>query len=379
MEFFIKTVDMQRAVKILSVVAKQNTTSFEGKVLIKTEEDSIKFLSNNGKTGISYVVPAKIVSTGETSVIYSKIKGFLMTFLPWDGEMGAEEFHFIKDKEKLVIKVSSKHTNGNTAKSNLKVDTLQSNDIPTIPDIDAANMILNSSIIKTAIDKVMYAVSPSNQTFFATCICMSFTPDFVRFTATDGRVLCEYKVKNECALKTGAYLLTHEFIMGLRRILVDDTQLFWEINEKTARVEFDNTLFQGYVKGVDINNDYPDYEAQFNLFENSVEIEKDLLLNGLSSFVDVLDGEDSNRVSFEIKNQTLILRTDFSKFEYENKLLPEDLDIVVDINGKDMLNTLYSISDEEVAIKFINSTSGLVVDSLGFDEQKAFVINIARR
>jgi DNA polymerase III sliding clamp (beta) subunit (PCNA family) len=371
---------VQRAVKLLSVSAKVNTLSFEGRILVRAEEDSVKFLSNNGKTGVSYVVPAKVITPGETSVVYSKIKSFLMTFQPWDGETGAEEFHFIMENGKMNIKTSVKHLNGQIAKSNLKVDTIRSDNIPKIEAVEEPNMILNSSIIKTAVDKVLYAVNPKDtQTNYAQCICMIFTEDHVSFVATDGRVLCEYKVNNDCSLKEGAYLLTHEFIMGLRRIIVDDVQLFWQIDKRIAKVDFDNIIFQGYIQGINLKSEYPDYKKQFTLFDSSVELERDMLVNGLSSFVDILDGEDFNRVSFEIKDKKLSIRTDVSNFEVEDTNLPEDLSVIVDVNGKDMLNTLYSMSDEDVAIKFIDETKGLVFDSIGFEKQKAYVTNLMRR
>lgn len=380
MEFFVKTAEVQRAVKLLSVAAKVNTLSFEGRVLIRAEDDSVKFLANNGKTGVSYVVPAKVIASGETSVVYSKVKSFLMTFQPWDGETGAEEFHFTMENGKMDIKTNVKHLNGQVAKSDLKADTIRSDNIPRIDAVEEPNMILNSSIIKTAIDKVLYAVDPKNtQASYAQCICMIFTESHVSFVATDGRVLCEYKVNNECDLKEGAYLLSHEFIMGLRRIIVDDVQLFWQIDKRIAKVDFDNIIFQGYIQSINLKSEYPDYSKQFTLFNSSVEIEREMIVSGLSSFVDVLDSEDFNRVSFQIKDKKLSIKTDVSNFEVEDTNLPEDTSIIVDVDGKDMLNTLYSMSDEDVAIKFMDETKGLVFDSIGFEKQKAYVTNLMRR
>ena len=380
MEFFTKTQDIQRAIKLLSVVARVNTASFEGRVLISADADGVKLLVNNGKTGMVHTIPAKVVDDGEVSVVYSKIRVFIMTFLPWDGTLGAEEFHFISDDSKMNIKTSTLHTNGMVAKSELKVDLIEAESIPRIGAVESPNMILNSSIIKTAVDKVLYAVATKNSLIpYTMCICMIFSDEFIKFVATNGRVLCEYKVKNDCNIKEGAYLLTHEFITGLRRIITDDVQLFWDVSDNAAKIDFDNTLFQGYIQRIDLKDEYPDYERQFSLFETIVPIDRDVLLSGLQSFVDVLNSDDFHRVSLLIENNKLTLKTDNSHFELEDSSFPKDLHMAVDVSGKDMLSTLQSISDSNIKLKFIDKSNGLVFESVGYDLQKAYVVNLVRR
>lgn len=380
MEFLVKTQDMQRAIKLLSVVAKVNTASFEGRVLISTETDKVKFLVNNGKTGMVHTIPAKVIDEGEVSVVYGKIRVFIMTFLPWDGTVGAEEFVFKSDGTKLSINASSLHLNGAVAKSELKVDLIETESIPRISSIESPNMILNSSIIKTAVDKVLYAVSTKDSIVaYTMCICMIFSDEFIKFVATNGRVLCEYKVKNDCSIKGGAYLLTHEFITGLRRIITDDVQLFWHVSANVAKIDFDNTLFQGYIQQIDLKDQYPDYEQKFSLFETVISVDRDVLLSGLQSFVDILNGDDFHRVSFIIENNKLILNTDVSHFELFDESFPADLQMAIDVSGKDMLNTLHSISDSNIKLKFIDKDNGLVFESAGYDLQQAYVVNLVRR
>jgi len=380
MEFFVKTQDIQRAIKLLSVVVRINTASFEGRVLMSAEGDKVKFLINNGKTGMVHTIPAKVVDDGEISVVYSKIRVFIMTFLPWDGTIGAEEFHFVSDDSKLNINTSSLHMNDIVAKSELKVDLIETESIPRINSVESPNMILNSSIIKTAVDKVLYAVATKNSFIpYTMCICMIFSNEFIKFVATNGRVLCEYKVQNDCNIKDGAYLLTHEFITGLRRIITDDVQLFWDVSDNVAKIDFDNILFQGYIQKIDLKDEYPDYERQFSLFETVVSIDRDVLLSGLQSFVDILNSDDFYRVSLLIENNKLMLKTDTSCFELEDSSFPEDLQVAIDISGKDMLSTLQSISDRSVELKFIDKSNGLIFESVGYDLQKAYVVNLVRR
>jgi len=379
MEFFVKTADIQRAIKLLSVTAKMNVVTYEGRLLITASEDGVHLLSNNGVSGITNFIPAKVVAPGELSVVYSKIKSFIMTFQPWDGESGVSEFHFIEKADKLSIKSVFKHSNGSESKNSLRVDTLKNSNIPKISLIKEPTMILNSSVVKTAIDRVVYALDPKGSVVFMTGICMSFTEDFIKFAATGGKMLCEYKVENDCGLKEGAYLLTHEFIMGLRRVIVDDTQLFWEVGPRVAKVDFDNILYQGQVLKILHKDDYPNYECRFSMFEHSIDIDRDIILSGLSSFVDILSGDDFNRVSLSIKDKVLLLKTESSVFEYASESFDDKIDVTIDLDGKAVLNTLYAMSDKEVRIKFIDSANGVVFESLGFDKQQAYIVNLIRR
>jgi len=375
MEFFVKTHEAQRAIKLLSVTAKMNTTSFEGQIVIKAEEDSVLFLSNNGKTGISCKVPAKVVKPGEQTVIFSKIKSYIMTFAPWDGEIGVKDFHFISKPPHLHVKVINSHLDESTSKSNLKLDTIKAARFIAISTIDQPNLILNSSIIKSAIDKVLYAVDPNGPTAYIKGIRMAFSKDKINFVSTNGKLISEFIVKNENTIEDQEYLLKHSFIMGLRRVLIDDAQLFMEFSDRSIKVSFDNVLFWGESN---VLKTYPNYQKMFDVFDKTVEINREMLVNGLSSFVDVLNGEDYNRVSLKVNDNKLSLSTDNSLFEYDN-VGNKDIDFILDVDGKDLLNTLHSMTDDNVELKCLDEKNGLIVVSKGYDDQKAYVVNLVRR
>lgn len=379
MEFFIKTDEVQRAIKLLSVIVKSNVDTYEGLVSIATTEAGIRFTANNGKTGLSCVVPATIKSPGEIFIVYSKIKSFVMSVQPWTGSRGVEEIHFLVDKEKLKIKSIFINADGSKFRSNLSADLVKSIPLPKLSLIDQPNLILNSSLLKLAIDKVIYAVDAKGPVLYTTGICLSFTNDSIKFAATDGRVLCEYILPNESALKEGAYLLPYEFIAGLRRILVDDAQLFFEITNKNMKVEFNDILYTGQIVSLKINRDYPDYTKQFTLFEQVVKVNRDIILYGMASFIDILESEDFNRLSLSIANKKMVLKTEQAYFEYELSGIADTIFIDVDVDGKDLSDTLYSIGSEMFYLKFIDDKHGIVFEAEGPEKQNAYIVNLFKR
>ena len=379
MEFFIKTDELQRAIKLLSVTVRTNVDTYESLISLTTTDGGIRFTANNGKTGLSCVVPATVKSSGEIFVVYGKVKSFVMSVQPWTGTHGVEEIHFTSDQDKLKIRAIFINADGSKFRSNLNADLVKSIPLPKLSLIEQPNLILNSSLLKTAVDKVIYAVDAKGPVLYTTGICMSFTSDSIKFAATDGRVLCEYIISNDSNLKEGAYLLPYECIVGLRRILVDDAQLFFEITSKSMKVEFNDILYTGQIISLKINRDYPDYAKQFTLFKQSVKVNRDIILYGLASFMDLLESEDYNRLSLSIANKKLVLKTEQAYFEYELSGIDDTVFVDVDMDGKDLSDTLYSIGSEIFYLKFIDEKHGIVFEAEGPEKQNAYIVNLFKR
>jgi len=374
MDFFIAIGDIQRAIKLLSVTAKTNTTSFEGQILIQTKQSSVMFSSTNGNSGLSCEFPAKVTAQGQTSVLYSKMKSFIMTFSPWNQESGVKEFHFIINHPKLKISVEIFNSNTNSSRSSLNIEQIKASANLPIITIGEPNLILNSSIIKSAIDKSLYAIDSHGTEDFMKGMRMQLSKGNITFTATNGKVVSDYVVSNEAGLIEGEYFLSYDFMTGLRRILVDDTQLFFEISKQKIKISFDSVLF--WANNLSYKR-WPETEKVWALYDKTVEISREILLAGLSSFMDVFDPDDYNRVTVEMKEHKLFVSTDNSLFEYPD--LSEDLSFVVDMDGKDLINSLHSLSEDDITVKCLNERSGIILESIGFDKQKAFITNLSRR
>lgn len=372
MEFFIRTSDIQRVIKLLSVTAKMNVTSFEGQVLIQATGDHVVFTSRNSSSGLTCKVPAKVVTPGQSNVLYSRMKSFIMTFGPWDGESGAKEFHFTVKHPKLSINVEIFNENDSSSKSNLNLEQIKASSFLSPVELETPNLILNSSIMKTAIDKAIYAIDPNSSEKFTKGIRMLLRDNAITYTATNGLVVSDYKVSNESGLEEGEYFLPYEFIMGLRRILVDDTQLFFGITKQKIKISFDDVLF--WSNGLSYDK-WPATDSVWENYDKTVELKREILLAGISSCIDILDKDDYNRVTVEMKEKKLCLRTDNSLFEYPD-VDDAETEFVVDVSGRDLINSLNSLSDDTLKLKCLDSKNGLILESDGFDEQKAFITNL---
>jgi DNA polymerase III sliding clamp (beta) subunit (PCNA family) len=377
MEFNISTVSIQRAFKVLSIVVKANALDSSGMVLIEAKDNCVVFTSNNGSTAISLtIVDVEVKEVGEIAILYSKIKSFISSFKPWDGAAGVEKFSFISTKRETKIKVESV-LNNKKSRSSLKVTTLNPAVISKISDIEEVNFTINSTILRSAISKVLYAVNPQvgfNQPALQG-MNINFDDDSIFFAGSDGIVLSEYQTTNNSEFKNGNITLQYDFIMGLRRLINDDSQLLWEVKGNKVSVKFDDILYSGRKI---IGHEFPDYRVTFDKYTHQILLEKEFLISSLSPVIDILDPDDNFRITMEIKDTIFRFISTQSVFESELDI-SKGLDFSIDINGKYLIQTIESINDDTIVFKFSDSDGFAIFDSKNNMNQKSLISSIRKR
>lgn len=378
MDFKISTNSIQRASKVLGVVVRANALDATGRVLIEAKNNTVTFMSNNGSTAITFVAhDVEIEDEGVVAITYSKIKSFVSSFKPWDEESGTKSFHFVADDRNTTIIVDSVYASGKLAKGELSLTNFNSALVTRPPTFEEESFVLNSTIFRAATSKVLYAINP--QTDFnqpaLQGMNIKFDEDSIFFAGSNGVVLSEYQVKNVSNLNEGNVTLQYDFIMGLRRILSDDMQLSWEIKGNRVSIKFDEIVYTG--RRI-IGHEFPDYKGALEDYTDHLNLNKEFLMNSLYPFSDVLDPEDNFRVTFEIKDKILRIFNSQAKVEAEQDITG-GLDYSVDLNGKQMIQTIEAIKDDNILFKFGGESNFAIFDSSHFEDQKALISPIKQR
>lgn len=377
MDFCIETSELQRIVRLLGVVAKVNTSDFTGRVLIEaTEDNTVLFTSNNGSTAV--IVPSdktKVNTPGSVTILYSKMKGFVNSFSPWDNTFGTKEFSFISDGNNLNIRVDTVHENGKKSKGKLKLRCFSDMRLQKPKPFGEAGFILNSNALKKAISKIIYAIDPNEARAFIQGINISFEDDEIYFVGTNGLTLSEYKIKQPNNLSGTNYVIKYDFMMGLRRAIGEETQIFFDIDGQSVKAKFDDVVFSGRLV---IGHEYPNYKPVLEKFTDTITVGKEALMDVLSPFIDLLDGEDNNRLSFELKNRQIVLYNDSARFDCVFDA-EHGGDFEIDINGKFLYQTIDAIQDDKILIKFSDEQGVLIFDSGNFEDQKSLITPVRRR
>lgn len=378
MEFSIGTEELQKIIKLIGVVAKANAADASGRVLFEAKDDCVEFLANNGSTALYYdSYETKVAEAGAVSINYSKIKSFVSSFKVWDGTSGAQSFLFKSTEKTTTISVDNVYENGKVSKGKLRLSNFNPALIHRPPKFNKATFILNSTIFRTATSKVLYAIDPTRDYSLNALQGMnvSFDDENIYFVGSDSRVLSEYMVKNVSDRIEGDLTLQYDFIMGLRRLLVDDQQLFWEIDGGRVAVKCDDMVFIGRCI---IGHEYPEYKGALDGYTDRLNVRKDILMDLLLPFSDVLDSEDHFRLTFEIQDKIMKVFNDQANFELEQDITG-GLDFSIDLNGRLFMQTIDAIKDDHILLKFTDADRPVILDSSTFEDQKALVTPLKKR
>ena len=377
MDFSIETGDLQKAIKLLSVTAKVNVIDSTGMVLITAGEDGIiTFLSNNNSTALSFTSnKAEVKVPGVAVIEYGKIKSFVSSFHVWDSKDGVKDFHFDLTNNFLNVSVVNTHENGKISKGNLKLKVYDVYMVREPDKFGKPNFMLNANIFRTATNKVLYAINPSDTRAFLQGMNVVFAKDDICFVGTDGQRLSEYKVKNISDLNEGMCLLRYDFIMGLRRVVETEIPLAFEFDDRSVRVAFDNVIFWGRTI---IGHEFPDYKTILGSFEDSITLDKEVLMSSLLPFADILNPDDNYRLTFGLSRDEMTLSCDVAEFVYDGQVdYPGKF--IIDVNGQYMIQTIEVIKDDKITIRFSDDDGVLIFDSGNFNDQSALITPIRRR
>jgi len=376
--FTISTDSLQRAIKVLSVVVRANAVDATGRILIEATENKVDLIANNGITAIIFSADkVKVTEPGTTSIAFSKIRSFAMSFKQWDGETGAREFGFTSDERIIKVSVSNIYENGKSSKGNLKLPVFNPALVSKPSAFGKPEFVMNSSIFRAATSKVLYAINPQVDVNYIALqgMNMNFDEDHIYFVGCDGVALSEYQVNNVTDKIDGSVNLQYDFFMGLRRLLNENMQSFWEITGNRVAVKFDDIVFIGRTI---IGHEYPEYRASLDNYTDYLNLSKEFLMTTLAPFMDVLEPEDHFRLTMEIKDKTLKFFNDFANIETEQNI-QGGLDFSIDINGKLLIQSVDAIRDDNVLFKFSDGEKPIIFDSSTFNDQKSLIQPLIKR
>ena len=379
MKFKIPVDELQGIINVLSITAKVNTLEVAGRILIEATNDSVLFLSNNLSTGISVVThKAEVEEEGKASIVFGKIKSFVSPFTLWDPDKkeGAKYFNFKGDDRHLTVSVRNKFANGKVSNGRIRLDSFNYSSIIKPTYFSKPTFTLSANAFKAAISKIMYAIDANCMAPALRGMCIRFDDDKIRFAGTDGKVLSEYAIDNICDLKDGSFVVKTDFMMGLRRFIIPDMELDFELTDKEIKVKSGSVMFWGRLL---TGMNYPEYTHMFKEYEHEIIIDKGVLMSNLVPLMDVLDSSDSNRVVFKIEDKKISLYNDVGSFICDCEFsFPKEITAALD--GTAMFKTIDAIKDENISIKFSDNTlKSFIFDSATYHDQKAIIAPLKTR
>jgi DNA polymerase III sliding clamp (beta) subunit (PCNA family) len=380
MEFSISVYELKLISKLLGICAKRNTEDPIGRVVIEVQDNEIMFLANDGSVAIQYVSnKGATTSDGVASVVYNNLASFLTPFDPWDGNIGAKEAKFkLIDMKSVNMSIENVFDGGTVSKNKLRLEYHNAYSVARPDSFNKATFILNSEMLKTAINKVVYVINPSEKKEQIQGMNLLFNEDNVYFAGTNGVMLSEYKIKNSNKLNEVSFHVRYDFITALHRALAtleEETQVFIEIDNDKIKAKFGNVYIDGRLN---IGRDFPHYKPPLESFTETVVLDKIMILAALDPIKDILDSDDYNRITVEMSDKRFKVRSEDYNFEWDGEL-DFDGEFIVDVNGKDVRKIIDAIKDEKLLFKFSHDLGPLIFDSEERRNQNTLITPVKRR
>jgi hypothetical protein len=101
-------------------------------------------------------------------------------------------------------------------------------------------------------------------------------------------------------------------------------------------------------------------------------------MDSVRPMLELLDAEDNNRITFSLKDGSLVIYSDLAQFAYADDIGFKN-EFVSDYNGRRFYHAIEAIGDDKVLLKFINEREPLILDSGNFEDQKAILTPLVRR
>ncbi len=214
---------------VRAVPARAIYPSMEG-VFIETDESALRLTCTNGEMTVRCRVNAQIETEG-CALLPAKLFGEIVRKQN-NGQVVVE----VNDDLKTVIRSGRSKTN---------MMGMDADDFPDICDVDTDNrIVLPCSVARTAISRVLFAVSGDEARKILTGVLMEATDDNVLFLGLDGFRMALQRVENKNGLpenKKGSKLscvIPGTVMTEISRMLPDDSEKELEIMFSSSHVRF---------------------------------------------------------------------------------------------------------------------------------------------
>jgi len=375
MEFKINVDELQSIFSSLSNIVRLNEDGIAGMILMDATNE-LKFKAASGNIKLS--IDAKnfeIIEKGKALVRFIDLKSYVMKFVPLIEGYGTENYHFVISENKGLLKTKTSH--GESVKptyKRLKFRIYVEESFPPVKEFEDPQLIVNSSILKRGIGRVLHCVNPGEIRKAMAGINVTIMTDKIVFVGTNGIKLSEFALDINADIENKSHVLTYNFASVLRSILDDDAQVFIKFEGSIIYIRSNNIYISGSLV---TGESYPDYKPMFNL-NKVISIPRLSFYDSVHTVMDVLDPEDNHRLSLCLSGNKVVLKNDKVESEQESTVTFED-ELDIDINGEFLDSLLKDFMSEFIEIHFTPENNYVVFKSADDPNQKSLLTIVRRR
>lgn len=354
----ILTVTQENLSKSLSQVSRittgKNALPILNNVLIEAEKGSLKLTTTNLEIAIITQIRAKIEKEGKTTLPCQILTNFidLTAKEPIEIELKEEGVHF-KSKNSLTT-----------------IKGTPADEFPLIPQIEKKDYFkIKAEALKTALDKVIFAVSPTEtRVEISGMLFVLNSPEvgYLTLVGTDSYRLAEKTAKFEEAnfKDKKELIIPAKTLQELSRLLEKEGVIEVYFSENQVLFAYDSTELISRI----INGEYPDYKQIIpQASVTRAVLEKDSLLKAIKAVsLFTKTGINDINLKFLSKNNKVVIsslnsQVGQSEINLEAEIKGDDNEIV--FNYRYLLDGLLNINGSEIKIGMVDDHIPIVITS----------------
>jgi DNA polymerase III sliding clamp (beta) subunit (PCNA family) len=376
MEFKISVDDLQTIFTKMSSVVKPSEDDMRSMLKIEVEPDGVKFRASNNLVDLLITsTNCEIIESGKVLLKLEKIKGYVFKFMPLVDNYGTENFHFVSNGEEVFLKTKTYFQSDKPSYRKLKIKNYGGKfSRPEPKPFTDTDLIVNSSIFKKGLAKVLNYVNPGEVRKSLTGVNIIIKHDAIVFAGTNGVKLAEVELAINADVQESSYVFAYNFASVLRSVLDDDAQVFIKFAGRDVYIK-SNDLF--LVGSLILGEVYPDYKPMFNL-EKVITVPRVSFFDTVHTVMDVLNPEDNNRLSLLFKGNELFLKNDVIETS-QNFDEPFGEELNIDINGEFLDSILTDFYSENLEIHFTPGVNYIVFKAPDDHKHTALLTIVKRR
>ncbi|MEK7172840.1 MAG: DNA polymerase III subunit beta [Patescibacteria group bacterium] len=312
---------------------KNLTLPILSNILLETYDNFIRITATNLEHAVQINIPGKVHREGKISVPAKIISSLVQS---------------IKE-DKIDLEEKQGNLLLSTENKDIKINGISGEDFPLIPAVKKQQGFkINGLNLRTAIEKVIPAVSISDFKPEFTGIFFKIINKELKIVATDTFRLAEYKLEIDNKNNNFSFIIPYQMMQELIRIISTDEEIKISYGENQVLFEIgDIKITSRIIEGL-----FPDYENIIpKNFENTSFIIKNQFKDSVKT--SAIFTSKIMEVSLKIRNKQLEIKSGNQDVgEYKNIIAIHtsnpDNEMKVSFNYKYLLDGLNSLDEEEI-------------------------------
>lgn len=329
---------------VLKAVPAKTSMSVLECILIKADNDEIKFESNDMELAIETIIDGEIIEDG-CIAINAKIFANIVKNLP--------------DDDVIIETDSSLNTHIQCNNVNFNIPAKDGEEFPAIPFIERSKKIVVSELtLRDIIRQTVFSISDNENNIIMTGELFEITGDKLRVVALDGHRIAVRKVDLREDYGNYKVIVPGKALNEIKSILSgensSDVNIYF--SDKNIMFELENTVILSRI----IEGEYYRIDQMIPKdFETHLTVNKQGLLSSIERAMPLVTETDKKPIIIGIDNEKMGLKMNTQRGKYDESIAITKYgqDILIGFNPKFIMDVLRNIDDENIDVYLINSKS----------------------